>query len=74
MSVPMETFVTNVTGSFIICFFLTLVGDRVSVNPNWRRMIAVGFVGAFTTFSTFEYETLEPIDDGRVLNAALNVS
>jgi CrcB protein len=70
----METFVTNVTGSFIICFFLTLVGDRVSVNPNWRLMIAVGFVGAFTTFSTFEYETLKPIDDGRVLNAALNVS
>ena len=54
---PTATFVINVTGSFIIGFFLTLVTERISVNPHLRLAVVVGFVGAYTTFSTFEYET-----------------
>lgn len=70
---PLGTFVINVTGSFIIGFFLTLAGGRVAIHPNWRLLIAVGFVGAYTTFSTFEYETLKLIEDGHALSAAFNI-
>ncbi|HZS07550.1 MAG TPA: fluoride efflux transporter CrcB [Blastocatellia bacterium] len=73
MQFPLGTFVINVTGSFIIGFFLTLVGQRIAIHPNWRLLIAVGFVGAYTTFSTFEYETLKLLEEGNVLSAALNV-
>jgi len=70
---PLGTFVINVTGSFIIGFFMTLVSQRITVHPNWRLLIAVGFVGAYTTFSTFEFETLKLIEKGNVVSAALNV-
>ncbi len=73
MQFPLGTFVINVTGSFIIGFFLTLVSQRITVHPNWRLLIAVGFVGAYTTFSTFEFETLKLIEEGSVASAALNV-
>jgi CrcB protein len=73
MQFPLGTFVINVTGSFIIGFFLTLVSQRITVNPNWRLLVAIGFVGAYTTFSTFEYETLKLIEEGSILSAALNV-
>lgn len=73
MQFPLGTFVINVTGSFIIGFFLTLVSQRITIHPNWRLLIAIGFVGAYTTFSTFEYETLKLIEEGSVLSAALNV-
>ena len=73
MQFPLGTFVINVTGSFIIGFFLTLVTQRITVHPNWRLLIAVGFVGAYTTFSTFEFETLKLIQEGSLVSAALNV-
>src|SRR5262245_4694392 len=74
MQFPLGTFAINVTGSFIIGFFLTLVGHRITVHPNWHLLIAVGFVGAYTTFSTFEYETLKLIEEGSPVSAALNVT
>jgi CrcB protein len=57
---PWSTFVINITGSFILGLFVTLVTERFVI-PNvlpLRLLIAIGFVGAYTTFSTFEYETL----------------
>ena len=59
---PTATFVINITGSFIIGFFLTLVSERVPLNPHIRLAVAVGFVGAYTTFSTFEYETARLVE------------
>jgi len=73
MQFPLGTFAINVTGSFIIGFFLTMVNQRITVHPNWRLLIAVGFIGAYTTFSTFEFETLKLIEDGNLVSAALNV-
>lgn len=70
---PLGTFVINVTGSFILGLFLTLAQERVLIHPNIRLMFAVGFVGAYTTFSTFEYESLRLIQDGEFFWAILNI-
>jgi CrcB protein len=72
-SFPLATFVINVTGSFIIGFFLTLVAERISLSQHLRLAIAVGFVGAYTTFSTFEYETARLIEERHFILALLNV-
>lgn len=59
---PTATFVINITGSFIIGFFLTLATERIPINPHLRLAVAVGFVGAYTTFANFEYETARLIE------------
>lgn len=70
---PTATFVINITGSFIIGFFLTLVTERVPINPHLRLAVAVGFVGAYTTFSTFEYETARLVEGKNFLYGFLYV-
>lgn len=70
---PAATFIINVTGSFVLGFFLTLATERVHFSPHWRLAVAVGFVGAYTTFSTFEYETLRLAEERGFGLALLNV-
>jgi CrcB protein len=70
---PTATFVINITGSFFVGFFLTLATERLHISPHWRLAVAVGFVGAYTTFSTFEYETARLVEDGDFMRALLNV-
>lgn len=67
---PYGTFVINVTGSFIIGLFLAFAQDRVSLSPYWRLFFAVGVVGGYTTFSTFEYEFVRLLQDGEMLLGA----
>jgi fluoride exporter len=70
---PYGTFLINISGSFLIGFFAALA-MRYAWNEQWRLLIAVGFLGAYTTFSTFEYETLQLIAEGSHYRAAfLNV-
>jgi CrcB protein len=70
---PTATFVINITGSFIVGFFLTLVSERIPINPHVRLAVAVGFVGAYTTFSTFEYETARLLESRDFLYGLLYV-
>jgi fluoride exporter len=70
---PYGTFAVNCTGSFLIGLFITLISRRANVNPNWRYLIGVGFIGGYTTFSAFAYETFQSMQDGNMLVASLNV-
>ncbi|MGB8261602.1 MAG: fluoride efflux transporter CrcB [Terracidiphilus sp.] len=68
---PFGTFVINLTACLIIGFTLTLLGRRVELNPAWRYLIPVGFIGAYSTFSTYEWETLSTLRSGAFALAAL---
>ena len=72
-SFPLGTFAVNITGSLLIGFIMPLLTERFMANPQWRLFLAVGFLGAYTTFSTFEYETGALVKDGEWLIAAMNV-
>ena len=61
---PFGTFVINVTGCFVIGFFLTLTSERIVVHEAWRFLFPIGFVGAYTTFSTYGYETVRLMEAG----------
>ena len=69
---PYGTFVINMSGCFLIGLILTLLA-RATASQYWRYLIPIGFVGAYTTFSTFEYETLRAIQDGQLMTGLLNV-
>ena len=69
---PLGTFVINVSGSFLIGLILTVLA-RTTASAYWRYLIPIGFIGAYTTFSTFEYETLRAIQDGQMMTGLLNV-
>ena len=70
---PLGTFFINVSGSFLIALIMSLATERMMINPQWRLFLAVGFLGAYTTFSTFEYETGSLLRDGEWMVAMLNV-
>ena len=73
---PWSTFVINVTGSFVLGLFLTLVVERLRLPgaPVLRLLVAVGFLGAYTTFSTFSYETWTLLASGSWLRAFGNAA
>ena len=71
---PYGTFVINVTGSFLIGMIVTVLAAKAHWSPNWRYLILIGFIGGYTTFSTFEFETLRLAQDGQMLMAILNVT
>ena len=70
---PLGTFIINVSGSFLIGLILTLLA-RTTASAYWRYLIPIGFIGAYTTFSTFEYETLRAMQDGQLMTGFLNVA
>ena len=68
---PYGTMVINITACVIIGFTLTYFGKLADLNPAWRFLIAIGFIGAYSTFSTYEWETLSTMRSGAFLMAAL---
>ena len=71
---PLATLLINVSGSLILGFFSTFAAERMAIDPLWRLLIATGFVGAYTTFSTFEFETQRLTESGAIGWALLNVT
>jgi CrcB protein len=70
---PLGTVVINITGSFLIGLMMTLLTERWQVHPNWRLFLVTGVLGGYTTFSSFEYETLQAMRRGGAGMALLNV-
>lgn len=68
---PYGTFVINITACVIIGFSLTFLARRADLSPGWRFLVPVGFVGAYSTFSTYEWETLSTIRSGAFFVAVL---
>lgn len=69
---PYGTFVVNVAGSFTLALFLTLTTGKIAVSPEIRLLVAVGFLGSFTTFSSFSYEWYQLVLQGRWAAASLD--
>jgi CrcB protein len=63
---PYGTLIINITGSFIIGLVFAMLSMKTHWSPYWRYLIPIGFVGGYTTFSSFEYETLRTIQDGQI--------
>ena len=71
---PLGTLVINVTGSFLIGLLMTLLTERYHLDPYWRLALVVGFLGGYTTFSSFEYESYRAIRDGGQWLGLLNIT
>lgn len=70
---PVGTLLINITGSLILGFFLVWTTERVLANPLWRWMIAIGFCGSYTTFSSYAFETMAYFEQGNWGLFATNV-
>jgi len=70
---PYGTLVVNVLGCFLLGLFNGLFTDRFLIDPAWRSFFTIGFCGAFTTFSTFTFETYQLASGKNVEAAALNL-
>ncbi len=70
---PVGTFVVNVTGAFVLGFVFTLMTERLETAPWLRSTVTIGFLGAYTTFSTLAFESYRLGEDGAWALAAANV-
>lgn len=70
---PYGTLIINVTGSLIVGFFVIWTSERALVDPRWRLLVVVGFCGAFTTFSSYAFETMAYFEQGQWALVLTNV-
>ncbi|MGK0441457.1 MAG: CrcB protein [Pseudohongiellaceae bacterium] len=71
---PMGTLSVNVIGSFFIGVMYVLIAERLSLHPDWRSIVMVGFLGAFTTFSTFSLEVITLLEHGQLMTAVTYIA
>lgn len=71
---PYGTFVINMSACLMIGFFTVFLGRRTELNPVWSFLVSIGFVGAYSTFSTFEFETFASLQSGALLIAGAYVA
>ena len=68
---PYGTLIVNLTACVIIGFSMTYLSRRAELSPAWRFLVPVGFIGAYSTFSTYEWETLTSLRAGAFAISAL---
>jgi len=71
---PLGTFAVNIAGSFTIGALYVLITEKSTIHTDWRYVLMVGFLGAFTTFSTFSLESVAMLEAGEVALALLYMS
>lgn len=69
-SFPFGTFLINITGAFLIGLLLTLLTETLVADPRWRLLLIVGFLGSYTTFSTYTFEGYVLMERGDWARAA----
>lgn len=72
-SFPYGNLIINLTGSFLIGLFITLATDRILLDPRWRILVAIGFLGSYTTFSSYTFESISLILDNQWFPGLLNL-
>lgn len=72
-NLPYGTLFVNIVGSFLLALLVTFGLRSALLSPEIRIGLAVGFMGGFTTFSTFSYETLQLLEDGSFWQAGANI-
>src|ERR1039457_2602762 len=70
---PLGTLAINVTGSFLIGFLMTTLTERFQLDPRWRLLLMIVFLGGCTTFSGLEWETYTTVREGGLWTGMLNV-
>jgi CrcB protein len=70
---PYGTLIINVSGSLLLGFFMVWTTERVLVNPLWRWLIAIGFCGSYTTFSSYAWETIVYFQQGHWMLFVTNI-
>ncbi|HVL23766.1 MAG TPA: fluoride efflux transporter CrcB [Thermomicrobiales bacterium] len=71
---PYGTMIVNISGAFVIGVLLTLLTDRVVADPLWRQLTVVGFLGGYTTFSSYTFEAVGLMQSGRWSSALLYIA
>jgi len=72
-SFPYGTLIVNVSGSLVLGFFLVLAGERLLLDPRWRMLVAIGFCGSYTTFSSYAFESFASLESGQWMLMAINI-
>ncbi len=73
-TLPLGTIIVNLSGCLILGLLAGVLESRPDVSPAWRAFGSVGVIGAYTTFSTFELETLSLLERGHLVPALVNVA
>ncbi len=71
---PYGTLIINVSGSFIVGIFMIWTTERVLLDPRWRLLVIIGFCGAFTTFSSYAFETVAYFEKGQWTLMLINIA
>jgi len=70
---PLGTLLINITGSLVLGFFLVFSTERALLDPRWRLLVAIGFCGSYTTFSSYAFESFALMEQGQWLLSGINI-